>query len=142
MAVVEFVIPRLLPTMNWYLRAHWAVRRKVARTIAWEILAALGGRRPAELIDPALVTVERICVRAPDDDNLTAGCKILLDALCPLSATHPYGLGIIRDDSPAHCTLVTFATLVGQLSRTATRVRIEPRDILSDLKPVESGAQR
>jgi hypothetical protein len=75
--------------------------------MAWEVRAALKGALPAAPIERAHVLIERRAPgTVPDDDGATGGCKGLLDCLLVMHPKRrPYGLGILRDDSPAHMTL-------------------------------------
>ena len=69
---------------------------------------AIGGPRYrlSEPIPRARVRVQRYSSGTLDPDNLAASCKGLLDVLCRVSTTHPYGLGFIEDDSPDHIELI------------------------------------
>ena len=44
--------------------------------------------------------------RAFDPDNLVASCKLLIDCLKEPKGRSTYGLGIIKDDSPADIELL------------------------------------
>lgn len=104
---MKFQIPVLLPTGNQLRRTyrHYWKYRKLVISIAEEIWVATRGMMPPEPYQDAAVRVERHSSREPDIDNLYASVKPVLDALQPLSKRHPYGLGIIVDDSPRHISL-------------------------------------
>lgn len=111
---ISFTLCRPTPLLNVLLRMHWRSRQMLARSISAEIarlVPDLPGRQPLE---HARVSVTRFSTQVPDQDNLM-GCKIMIDALLVLSKRHPNGLGLIRDDDPAHLTLVV------QSERCATR---------------------
>lgn len=97
MIYVEF--PMRLPTTNVYARMHWAKRSRLGRQVATEIWAALGGKLPARPLKRCTIRVERVSTKEPDPDGLVGSLKCLLDALQPPSKRHPYGLGIIADDT-------------------------------------------
>ncbi len=50
----------------------------------------------------ATVQVWRHGIQEPDYDNLFASLKGLMDVLQPVSKRHPYGCGVILNDSPKH----------------------------------------
>jgi hypothetical protein len=106
--VIIFQLPFALPSLNTQLRTHWAVRQREQAKMATSVIVAIGGPRyrPSEPLQRARVQVKRYSAGELDPDNLAASCKHLLDVLCRASTTHPYGLGFIEDDSPAHLELV------------------------------------
>ena len=95
------------PTLNTTLRQHWSKRGRGTRAMAWQIRAGIKGALPAAPLPRAHVRIERRAPGTiPDQDGATGGCKGLIDCLLPMDAKRrPYGLGILRDDSPAHMTL-------------------------------------
>ena len=103
-----FKLPFALPSLNVQLRTHWAVRQRKQASMMQAVLVAIGGPRYrlSEPIPRARVQVQRYSSGTLDPDNLAASCKGLLDVLCRASTTHPYGLGFIEDDSPAHLELI------------------------------------
>lgn len=115
---IHFALPRTLPLLNSLLRTHWSKRRRNTTTLAWEVRGALDGQLPTHPLLRARVVIERWSVGTPDRDGLVASCKPLLDVLQPASDRHPYGLGVIAGDDPAHLTLEVLgrraATRAGQ----------------------------
>lgn len=79
---------------------HWAVKRRLRKNLAWEIIWATSTtERKAE---PGRMRVSIEIWRAPkpgrkmtrrlDPDNLVGGCKILIDAM--------RDAGLLKNDSP------------------------------------------
>ena len=93
--------------------------------MAWEVKAALGAQRVAVPMNRARVTIERWSIGTPDMDGLVGGTKDLIDALLPVSKTHPCGLGIIHDDAPAHMDLIVRGVRVSKRSEQCTVVVVE-----------------
>lgn len=91
-------IPQALPLQNEWQRWHWRKRGRYLRSLAQNI--AYLCKLPAEPLNSVSMTVTRmsnwrgIC---PDRDAVCV--KPLLDVMQPASKRHPYGLGIIADDS-------------------------------------------
>ena len=74
-------------------------------------------------IDHLEVEIDRHCTIEPDEENLKASGKCLLDVLQPMHPVRrPYGLGIILEDAPSclHALRVNHI----QSSRRFTSVRI------------------
>lgn len=108
MRSVAFTLPFVLPSLNTMLRTHWSKRQKHQEWLSQEVMVGLGGPRhfPRPPFSVARVTVVRGSAGALDTDGCYASVKPLLDVLCVNSRTHPVGLGIIEDDTPARCHLV------------------------------------
>ena len=106
--VIIFQLPFALPSLNVRDRQHWAAKQREKAKMATAVMVAIGGPRyrPSEPLQRARVQVQRYSAGTLDQDNLVASCKGLLDVLCRASTTHPYGLGFIEDDSPAHLELI------------------------------------
>jgi Holliday junction resolvase RusA-like endonuclease len=121
---ISFTLPRILPLLNVQLRQHWAKRQRNQKKLAWEVKAAIG-TLPWAPFARARVTVERCSVGVPDTDNLVASCKALMDVLCVYSKRHPFGLGIIADDSPGVCELIVRAVKVARRKEQRTTVTVE-----------------
>jgi hypothetical protein len=123
-AAVAFTLSRPTPLLNELLRMqrHWAIRRKHCWALSAEIAALLGVRLASPPIEHAIITVTRYSVGTPDADALTA--KSLLDTLQPRSERHPYGLGVIAGDDPAHLTLHLSAALCHKRKEQRTEVQI------------------
>jgi hypothetical protein len=125
MTSIAFTLPMLLDTPNRTRGQHWAVTSAYKRRVAQEVWIALGCRLPATPIERCRVTVYRHSTRQPDDDNLAASMKPLLDALQPATAKRRYGLGLIADDAPGVCLMVP-RWIKATRGNQFTRVVIEP----------------
>lgn len=117
-------IPVRTPTLNVWQRLHWGKRRQISKQIATEIWLALGGRLPERPMKHCRITVERVSTKEPDPDSLVAGLKPLLDALQPAGKRHPYGLGIIADDTRECVGMPKVVHVPGKASKT--RIWIDP----------------
>ena len=125
-------LSRPLTLLNERDRQHWAKKRTEKSQMAWEIRCQLAWL-PSSPIHRAEVTVWRHSVRAPDQDNLEASVKPLLDVLQPASHLHPFGLGIIAGDDPEHVTTRVYHIRAGSLRDQKTLVRI--RDLGMEAQP-------
>ena len=96
---LKFEIPEPTPLLNVWQRMHWQKRRRVAKGFAWMVREALGPIT-VEPMQKCKVTIERHSAGTPDTDGLYGGLKPLLDAFVVCTKRNPYGLGLIRDDSP------------------------------------------
>lgn len=119
MIQLELVISMRTPTLNDWQRMHWARRRRIGHAIAWEIKAqsaqwAHAGRP----LTRCHVQIWRESTQEPDHDGLIGGLKPLLDALQPASKRHPYGLGLIVDDSPKCVLSLTASHVASKAART------------------------
>jgi hypothetical protein len=125
--MIRFSIPETLPTLNVLLRAHWRKRGRMQRHVAWLVLAELrkiGALPRTEPLRQVHVRIKRYSSRAPDPDAIDSTAKLLMDSLQPQSRRHPYGLGLIVDDS-AHCVVSLHVEHVPKrIARTD--VEIEP----------------
>lgn len=99
--LLYFELPLRLDTMNDQLRQHWAAKRRALRELSWMVIQAVGLQaRPAEPWKGIGIRIERFSPQRPDDGNLAASDKLLLDVLQPFhSSRRPYGLGFIQDDA-------------------------------------------
>jgi hypothetical protein len=96
--MIELGIPEATPTLNALTRAHWTKYRQLRRHWSMLVLVAkseAGAHGNAR--EPMAVTVVRYGKQPLDPDNLTGGCKVLIDAL----KDH----GLIVDDNPVNLTL-------------------------------------
>ena len=118
-------LPAPFTLMNVTLREHWAVRGRRAKAISADLAWRLANMAPRAPLARARVVIERHSTGTPDKDGLYGGAKPLLDALLVRSATHPHGLGLIVDDSPAHLDLDVRAVKCKRAEQ-CTIVRIEP----------------
>ena len=119
-----FTLPYALPSLNKLLRMHWSERKKEAKRMS-ESVAAVTAHLPKGAKPPehARVTVVRYASRAMDEDNLYGSVKHLLDVLQPKSERHPFGLGLIAGDDPAHLTVtVRFERSSRAAARTSVLV--------------------
>ncbi len=114
-----------LPLLNVWERLHWRTRGAFKKALAVEIFAELAGRIPSRPIQRAEVTIWRHSIRTADEDNLLA--KSLLDVLQPSSKRHPYGIGVIAGDDPAH--VVTRFFQVKEKKREGQCTRVSIRDL-------------
>jgi len=112
--------PLILPNRKKGL--HWAAQSRLIHDLSQEVAQAIG-RGPTEPIPRALVRVFRHGIQRPDDDNLTAALKWLLDVLQPRSKRHPYGLGIISGDDPEH--------LVSEIFHLKPRSRADQKTVVT-----------
>lgn len=104
-------IPITIPTLNVFIRMHWAKRRKLQEEVAWILQAAIDSatRRGRQVhraewiakipLKHCRIRIVRHSRREPDPDGLDSTAKLILDALQPCSKTHPFGLGIIENDN-------------------------------------------
>lgn len=94
-ATIEITIPEATPLTSQLMRMQWYMRagkvKRYARLIRAQI-AGLGIKTATR----AKVFIERHSTGTPDWDGVAGGCKLLLDAM---TARHPSGAGIIKDDS-------------------------------------------
>lgn len=98
--LIQFTLAKPLPLLNTLLRTHWARRRDMAKALSAEVYAAAQAQLPREPWQRARITIERHSLKEPDVDGLSP--KHLLDVLQPRSTRHPWGLGVIWNDDPAH----------------------------------------
>jgi hypothetical protein len=124
MADLVFRLAAPLPLLNVQLRQHFAQRGAAKKDLAWEVLAALGRARPAQPLQRVEVTIWRHSVQAPDQDNLVASAKSLLDVLQPASKRHPYGVGVISGDDPARLRLAVHHVKAKHRTDQHTLVRV------------------
>lgn len=100
--------PLILPNRKGIAYNRQAAAGKVAAarvSMAREVMAVLGGPRPAVPFEYSSVQVFRHSLQEPDRDNLYASVKDLLDVLQPSHERRTFGLGIISNDKPSRCLL-------------------------------------
>ena len=135
---LTFTLPKELVSVNkWYLR-HWRV--KYTHSQAWEtmiraavcdytgatdlprVLLVMSMGHQTRTQTPKLVTITRMCPSLKrfirDDDNLSASCKPLLDAI--------KRCGLIKDDARKWCELIVAPQVVSPDGLFWTIVEIEP----------------
>lgn len=112
----HFNIPMATPSNNQVKEMPFKAYMALRTRLAWEVLRAIGNRKPAKPIDQAFLVVRRYGVGSLDWSNCTGGLKPLEDVLVlprmardPRMATkrkggesNPNGLGLIYDDDRAH----------------------------------------
>lgn len=90
-------------------KVHWTVRKRIKQA-AFEYLCISGGLDAPAFDGPVRIKITRRYSgrhKAMDEDNLTAACKPLIDALRrPKGKETGRRLGIIEDDTPALMELV------------------------------------
>lgn len=116
--IITFTLPQPYALPNTYLgrnRFALANHRKKTRRIVWFEARDLV---PPSPFQRARIEIERWSVGTPDQDNLTAGAKALIDCLTTpveLKINKPgatprirnkNGLGFVVDDGPAHAEIV------------------------------------
>ena len=90
-------------------RQGYLVNRKRVRRLMQQIAAVVAIQCPSlvnAMLSGATVTITRLSSVEPDPDAVQF-VKPILDALQPASKRHPYGIGVIVDDSAKHITLRT-----------------------------------
>lgn len=96
----EFSLLDPLPLLNVWERMHWHKKKRVKRGMAWQIHRQIG-KLPDRPLAQCEIEVDRYSSgREPDQDNLSASVKGLLDILKKCSTRNMLGLGLIADDSP------------------------------------------
>lgn len=113
--------PLLLP--NRKKQMHWAKRSEVVHDLSDEVARAITNAPPGPL-GFASIHIMRYSTQQPDQDNLDESRKFLLDVLQPRSKRHPYGLGIIAGDDPAHLKSEIQHVYVKTRAEQKTLVRI------------------
>ena len=95
-------------SLNKIMRMHWAVRKKRQEEV-WAMVEYAAPAPVMKFEGKARLTIIRQWGkrgRAFDPDNLVASCKLLIDCLKEPKGRSTYGLGIIKDDSPADIELL------------------------------------
>lgn len=120
----DFTIPILTPTANELLRLHWRKRGKLLKDVAWYIRT--NAVPPAAPFANARVTIHRNVTSnyhgKLDADGEKMIAKLILDALQPLSRSHPMGLGFIAGDGPGQLSL---SVLQLRSDKKGTRIIVE-----------------
>lgn len=97
--IITLSVPKASPSMNTFNGRHWRhyrEQKKLWEKYVW-VAKADAGVFGMPMLERAKVRFERYGVKLLDEDNLTGGCKMILDSL--------KALGLIEDDSPGHVTL-------------------------------------
>ena len=90
--MIRLMLPWVPPSLNKYLRMHWAEKARLRGRIGREIAATMidfGYEIPKGKV---IVRIALFHPRLFDDDNATGACKPLLDGM--------RDAGLIRNDSP------------------------------------------
>lgn len=103
--IYRWSLPFVPPSLNKMLRMHWSKRRKLAKTMAWEVLA-VAGRPTREPLKQCRIEAVRVTRQLLDTDGLYGSMKMFLDCLVECTKQNPYGLGFIVDDNPECLDLV------------------------------------
>jgi len=122
--LLQFELPFRLPTLNPQLRMHWSTKRKELLTLAWEIHAAIPRAvRPAVPLTGIEVEIDRYGPQRPDDENLKASAKWLLDVMQPVhEKKRPYGLGVILEDAKSCVHELRVHHVKSNAARTTVRI--------------------
>ena len=100
-ALVFVELPWLVPMSNEWSRMHFAARKRAMVQIAQAVFVGMPKDRSVFPLDKARVRITRHSSVQPDPDALNF-VKPALDALQVASKRHPYGIGVIVDDSADH----------------------------------------
>jgi hypothetical protein len=105
---LAFTIPlNLSPTRNGLDRMHFRTKRRLLGEIANSYREQLQKQPFVLPLGKAKVEVIRYSSTEPDPDGLVGFVKPLLDALQVKSERHPYGAGVIINDTSKHVELST-----------------------------------
>jgi len=117
------VIPSVMPSLNQQLRMHHYARMRLKKKCAKDVDDALkaSGYKVTEMIYPSrrMVTIISYRKRLLDEDNNVGSTKPLLDAV--------KDMGLIWDDSPKFCELVTRQEKAKDV-RTEIRIEVIKED--------------
>lgn len=123
MRTITLEFDMLTPTLNVWMRTHWAARRRVMELWSWTIRQQLSGQFwiDSDPIRACQLHVERRSTAVPDIDNAVGGMKPLLDCLVVPTKRNPWGNGVIRNDDQSCVMLLHVETprvLVGETGMT------------------------
>lgn len=99
----ESTVYRVPPSLNVWLRLHWAKKTKYKAALLEALWASLHENNPKKPKFPfkkSKIDIEYFLHELRDVDNLWGSVKPLIDCL-----KIDKGLGIIQDDSPEYITL-------------------------------------
>ena len=117
------VIPSVMPSLNQQLRMHHYARMRLKKKCVKDVDDALkaSGYKVTEMIYPSrrMVTIISYRKRLLDEDNNVGSTKPLLDAV--------KDMGLIWDDSPKFCELVTRQEKAKDV-RTEIRIEVIKED--------------
>lgn len=115
-------IPRETPSNNVIKGMHFKDYKALRKCWQYEILVALGLRRPRTPLKVAGIAINRYSAGQLDWDNAYGGLKPLLDCLVSVSRRNPNGLGLIQDDNP---TQMPFPPYLQQFDAETTAGKTE-----------------
>lgn len=96
--VWTFSIPGATPSLNTIQGRHWAINMREKEALQWIVASALNKvPRVPEATGPRRLTIIRHGKGRLDKDNLTGGCKFLIDEIKRRR--------LILDDAPDVCEL-------------------------------------
>lgn len=125
--VIRLSIPERLPTVNILIRMHWAKRKALTERVQqWahiELLKA-GWNFRRQPIKQCAVRINRYSSQEPDPDGLRSTAKLLLDVLQPMSKKHPYGLGVIAEDSSKCIASLEVTHVPKRIARTDVEIEV------------------
>lgn len=127
---LSFSLPKIMPSANKMLHLHHIKRWEYAKSLSSEVAAAIGwdwlaGHEPWER---ARVSITRRTLQLLDPDAQGTAAKVLIDTLLKRSTTHPWGLGVLVDDSPDRMALVLRQVRVAHRAEMGTDVSVERMD--------------
>lgn len=126
---IDFEIPLAFKPYNILRGMHFAEYRVYRNMLAHEIAHAARKLRPASPFRFSTIIVTRYSPKIPDKDGLYGGVKPLIDCLCPLSSSHPNGMGFIEDDNPISLNQIVHPYLIDREDRPRTTIQITPHTI-------------
>ncbi len=103
--VIELVLEgQIIPLVNHWTRTHFRARGRFMRDMAWQFAAQIQQqgipvRGPDYPLDHCCIHIIRSHPLGPMPDVDAILPKPVLDVLQPASKRHPYGLGVIKDDT-------------------------------------------
>lgn len=119
MKPITLDIPEASPSMNEHKWKHWSQHLKLRRHWSMLVMVAknqsgIGNPDPYE---NSTVTITREGYRMLDADNFVGGLKSLIDSLREQR--------LIKDDDPAHMTLITLQIKIPKTRYPRTLVEIK-----------------
>jgi len=120
---LKATINEAVPLLNVWQRLHFKAKAQKLRLYAWELRAHIP--KGDALQRCAVLIVRHSAAQVPpDDDNLIA--KPILDCLVEPSKRNPYGVGVIKDDSPKYLQGVAVLSARCGAKKDKTEVYILP----------------
>lgn len=122
---VAFSIPHLLPLPNATNGKHWAAGHAYRKRLLPMVAAYAHLWAGCVPMERARITIVRHSTGEPDEDNLRASVKPLIDLLLVLSKTHPHSLGLVVDDTRWRVEQVVASVRVSKRAEQRTEVIVE-----------------